>query len=249
VWGYNPGMRRWTALARHELIPLILLVLIAGGIWLFAELAEEVGEGETEAVDRAILLALREPNDLSDPLGPAWLEESGRDFTALGSIGVLAMLTLAVSGFLALDGKRRAALLVLAAVAGGLLGSHLLKGAFERPRPDLVPHRAVVYTHSFPSGHSMLSASTSLTLGVLLARVQKRRRLKAFILILTAFLTLLVGFSRIYLGVHWPSDVLAGWTAGGVWAFLCWLVALRLQKQGAIENPDEHGPDGSPFPN
>jgi undecaprenyl-diphosphatase len=249
VWGYNPGMRRWTALARHELIPLILLVLIAGGIWLFAELAEEVGEGETEAVDRAILLALREPDDLSDPLGPAWLEESGRDFTALGSIGVLAMLTLAVSGFLALDGKRRAALLVLAAVAGGLLGSHLLKGAFERPRPDLVPHRAVVYTHSFPSGHSMLSASTYLTLGALLARVQKRRRLKAFILVLTAFLTLLVGFSRIYLGVHWPSDVLAGWTAGGVWAFLCWLVALRLQKQGAIENPDEHGPDGSPFPN
>jgi undecaprenyl-diphosphatase len=238
-------MRRWTTLVRRELAPLLLLIAIAGGVWLFAELAEEVGEGETQAVDRAVLLALREPGDLSDPLGPGWLEESGRDFTALGSIAVLALLTLAVSGFLVLDGKRHAALLVLAAVAGGLLGSHLLKEAFERPRPDLVPHRAVVYTASFPSGHAMMAASTYLTLGALLARVQKRRRLKAFLLVLSALLTLLVGASRVYLGVHWPTDVLAGWTAGGVWAFLCWMVALRLQKRGAIEKPGEGGSHSS----
>jgi undecaprenyl-diphosphatase len=232
-------MRRWIALARQELVPLILLVLIAGGVWTYIELADEVSEGETRAMDRAVLLALREPADLSDPLGPAWLEQAVRDLTALGGFAVLALLTLAVCGFLVLDGKKHAALLVLAAVAGGILGSHLLKAGFQRPRPDVVPHRAVVSSASFPSGHSMQAAATYLTLGALLARVQKRRRLKVFILALAAFLTLLVGWSRVYLGVHWPTDVLAGWTAGGAWAFLCWAVALRLQRRGAIEKPGE----------
>jgi undecaprenyl-diphosphatase len=234
-------MRRWIALARQELVPLILLVLIAGGVWGFVELADEVSEGETRALDRAVLLALREPADLSDPLGPTWLEEAVLDWTALGGFAVLALLTLAICGFLVLDGKEHAALLVLASVAGGLLGSHLLKEGFERPRPDLVPHRAVVSSASFPSGHSMQAAATYLTLGVLLARVQKRRRLKVYILALAAFLTFLVGLSRVYLGVHWPTDVLAGWTAGGAWAVLCWAVALRLQRRGAVEKPGESG--------
>ena len=238
-------MRRWITLARQELVPLILLVLIAGGVWTFIELADEVSEGETRAMDRAVLLALREPADLSDPLGPVWLEEVVRDFTALGGFAVLTLLTLAVCGYLLLDGKKHLALLLLAAVAGGLLGSHLLKAGFERPRPDVVPHRVVVSSASFPSGHSMQAAATYLTLGALLARVQKRRRLKVFSLALAAFLTLLVGFSRLYLGVHWPTDVLAGWTAGGVWAFLCWAVALGLQRRGAIEKPGETVEDGS----
>jgi undecaprenyl-diphosphatase len=234
-------MRRWTTLAREELLPLILLVLIAAGVWLFIGLAGEVGEGETLKIDRTVLLALRDPANLSDPIGPPWAEEAVRDFTALGSMVVLALLTLAVCGFLLLDGKKRVALLVFVAVTGGLAGSQLLKANFQRPRPDLVPHRVVVSSSSFPSGHSMNAAATYLTLGALLARIQKRRHLRVFILLLAAFLTLLVGFSRIYLGVHWPTDVLAGWTAGGVWAFLCWLVALRLQREGAIEKPGEGG--------
>jgi len=235
-------MRRWIALARQELLPLILLVLIAGGVWLFAELADEVVEGGTRTVDRAVLLALREPSDLSDPIGPPWMEEAVRDFTGLGSMAVLALLTLAVCGFLILDGKKRVAILVFVAVAGGLLGSTLLKAGFQRARPELVPHRVVVSSSSFPSGHSMNAAATYLTLGALLARIQKRRRLRVFILSVAALLTLLVGFSRVYLGVHWPTDVLAGWTAGGVWAFLCWMVALRLQRKGAIEKPGEGEP-------
>lgn len=232
-------MRRWQDLARQELLPLLLLVLVAGGVCIFAVIAEEVREGDTVNLDRSILLAMREPTDLSDPLGPRWLEETGRDFTALGSIGVLAALTLAVCGFLVLDRKGRVALLVFAAVGGGFLGSTLLKESFHRARPDLVPHGMQVYTASFPSGHSMMSASTYLTIAVLLARVQKRRRLRAFILLLAAVLTLLIGLSRVYLGVHWPTDVFAGWTAGGVWALLCWAVALRLQRQGAVEKAGE----------
>ena len=220
---------------RLELVPLIALVLVAGGVWSFAELAEEVREGETRQVDEQILLALREPADRSDPLGPRWLEETGRDFTALGGTAFLALLTFAVSGYLGLAGKRRAAVLVLVAIGGGFLLSSLLKLGFQRPRPDLVPHGVHVYSTSFPSQHSTMAAATYLTLGALLARVQARRRLKAFLLGFALLLTLIVGTSRVYLGVHWPTDVLAGWTAGGIWALLCWLLARWLQRRGQVE--------------
>src|SRR5215210_2318094 len=230
----TPGSKR-PLLLRPELAPLLAIVLVAGGVWLFLELAGEVREGETRQIDEAILMSMRNPADLSDPLGPRWLEEMERDFTALGGIGVLSVLTLAVSAFLALDRKGRAAILVLIAVGGALLLSALLKSGYQRPRPDLVPHGSYVYTTSFPSGHSMMSAATYLTLGALLARVQARRRLKVLLLVFATLLTLIVGFSRVYLGVHWPTDVLAGWTAGAIWALICWLITRRLQHQGHVE--------------
>lgn len=231
-------MRR-RSLLRPEFLPLLVLVLVAGGTWLFAELAEEVMEGDTNQVDEMVLLALRNPQDRSDPLGPRWVEEMARDFTALGGVGVLMILTLAVCGFLVLDRKNHAALLVLVAVGGALALSSLLKYGFQRPRPDLVPHGSYVYTSSFPSGHSMMAAATYLTLGALLARVQPRRRLKAYLLGSALLLTVVVGFSRVYLGVHWPTDVLAGWTAGGVWALSGWLAARWLQGRGHVETEDE----------
>jgi undecaprenyl-diphosphatase len=227
---------------RIELLPLLVLVLVAGGIWLFAEIAEEVNAGNTHQIDEEILLALRNPADRADPLGPRWVEETERDFTALGGIGVLTLLTLAVSTYLVLDGKHRAAVLVLIAVGGALLWTNLLKHGFQRPRPDLVPHGSYVYTTSFPSGHSMLSAATYLTLGALLARVQPHRRMKVFLLGFAALLTLLVGISRVYLGVHWPTDVLAGWTAGGVWALICWFLARWLQHRGQVETENDPPP-------
>jgi undecaprenyl-diphosphatase len=220
---------------QYELTVLVLLALAAAGLWAFVAIADEVVEGETISFDRALLVALRNPSDLSDPIGPPWVEELFRDFTALGGVGVLAFLTFAVIGFLLLERRKRAALLILAAVGGGLLLSTLLKEVFSRPRPDLVPHGSYVYTASFPSGHSMMSAATYLTLGALLARVQPRRRLKIYILSVAILLTLVVGFSRVYLGVHWPTDVLAGWSVGAVWALLCWLVARWMQRRGQLE--------------
>jgi undecaprenyl-diphosphatase len=218
-----------------ELLPLVALVLLAGGIWAFAELADEVREGETRQIDERIILAMRTPGDPNDPIGPRWVEETERDFTALGGVAVMALLTLAVSGFLFLDRKNRAAVLVLVAVGGGLLLSAVLKHGYERPRPDLVPHGSYVYTSSFPSGHSTMAAATYLTLGALLARVQPRRRMKVFLLGVALLITLLVGISRVYLAVHWPTDVLAGWTLGGLWALVCWLLARWLQRRGEVE--------------
>ena len=152
---------------------------------------------------------------------------------------MLTIVVLATLAYLLLARKRGAALLVLGAVVGGMLLSTGLKLGFERPRPDLVPHGARVYTASFPSGHAMLSAITYLTLGALLARVQEGRRIQAFLMGLAVFITLLVGVSRVYLGVHWPSDVLAGWAVGAAWAALCWFVALQLQRRGKVEDPGE----------
>jgi undecaprenyl-diphosphatase len=218
-----------------EFTPLLLIALISGGVWAFSEIADEVMEGETHEVDEWIMLAMRNPADPSDPLGPAWFEEMARDLTALGGMAVLCVITAAVCGFLLLDRKPAAALLAAAAIGSGLLVASALKYGFSRERPDLVPHGSYVYTSSFPSGHSMLAAVTYLTLAALLMRVQPRLRLKAYTLVLAVLLTLGIGASRVYLGVHWPSDVLGGWAAGATWALLWWFIVWRLQRRGTVE--------------
>jgi undecaprenyl-diphosphatase len=238
-------MRTWIAWPRaalrwigsHELGSVLSVVGLTLGTWIFAEVANEVSEGETQGVDRALMLALRNPSDVADPIGPRWLEEIGRDLTALGGIAVLTLLVLAVIGYCLLLRKPRAAAFVGSSVLGALLLSTLLKRLFDRPRPDIVPHLSHVATSSFPSGHSMLSAAVYLTLGALLARLHANVVLKAYALLWAFLLTSLIGVSRVYVGVHWPTDVLAGWAAGAAWAALCWLFARRLQRQGTVEPP------------
>ena len=223
--------REWSVLA----VALFLL----GAIWAFLEIADEVQEGDTHQFDEAILLAMRNPVDLADPIGPGWVEEIGRDLTALGGMAVLVMIVLATSGFLLLQRKHGAALWLLLATGSGIALSTVLKMGFDRSRPDLVPHGSIVYTASFPSGHSLMAAVVYLTIGTLLARVQPRRRLKIYLLTVAILLTLMVGASRVYLGVHWPTDVLAGWTVGAAWALLFWLVTWYLQEAGRVERDDD----------
>ncbi|GJE42337.1 hypothetical protein AEGHOMDF_1509 [Methylobacterium soli] len=165
-----------------------------------------------------------------------------RDITGLGSVFTIVFVTAAVAVYLALANKRRIALFVVAAVGGGELVSTVLKLFYHRPRPDLVPHGMEVFTASFPSGHAMMSAIAYLTLATLIARIDPHRRVKALVLFLGVFVTLCVGVSRVYLGVHWPSDVLAGWCVGAAWAALCWFVALQLQRKGEVEAPDPPPP-------
>jgi undecaprenyl-diphosphatase len=226
-------------LHRRHVHVLLWFALLLGGLWAFIELADEVTEGETARVDEYILLSLRNPADLSDPVGPGWIEEMGRDFSALGSTGVLTLITLATLGYLLLSRHYRTAVFTLIAISGGVLVKTLLKTGFDRPRPELVPHETIVYTASFPSGHSMMAAIVYLTLAALLARIHPQHALKAYLLIIAALITLLIGASRVYLGVHWPSDVLAGWAVGAAWASLCWLIAGWMQGRGMVESENE----------
>lgn len=217
-----------------EISVVLALIGVAAGLLMFALVADEVIEGETHAFDEAILLAFRAPGDPADPIGPRWLEMAVMDITSLGSSTVLTLVTLAAIGFLIVDRKPSKALFVFLAVVGGVLLSFLLKIGFDRPRPDLVAHLVDVHTLSFPSGHAMGSAVTYLTLGVLIVRTDYPKRVKAYVLGVAVGLTMLIGLSRIYLGVHWPTDVLAGWCAGASWALICWLVALMLQRRRQI---------------
>jgi undecaprenyl-diphosphatase len=227
--------RLFTWLGAREAGTLAALLLAAAGAWMFVELADDVLEGETASVDERLLLVLRVPNDTKDPVGPPWIEDIARDVTGLGGAGILTLLTLASAGFLAIQRSTHLAVYLLAAVTSGTIVSTLLKLGFDRPRPSLVPHGQIVYTSSFPSGHSMLSAVVFLTLGALVASGQTDMRMRVYLIGLAVFLTVLIGLSRVYLGVHWPTDVLAGWTAGAAWALLCWALAEQLRRRGRVE--------------
>lgn len=225
---------------------VIAACILAISLYGFVEIADDVSEGDTASFDRAILLFFREPGDTSNPLGPEWLESVMRDFTALGGVAVLTTFTLLVIGFLLLTRKRHAAWMVIISVTGGVVLSNLLKWGFGRPRPDLVPHATIVYTQSFPSAHAMLSAIVYLTLGALMVRTQADVRVKAYVLFAACLLTVIVGVSRVYLGVHWPTDVLAGWAVGTSWALICWLVMLWLQGSGKVEAATSDAPAPPP---
>jgi undecaprenyl-diphosphatase len=229
------SIHRAVAWLSADLLLLLALLVLVAGVWGFVELADAVRAARTQRLDERILLALRNPARPAEPIGPRWLREAGPDITALGGPAVLTLMTAAVVGFLLLDRRYGAMWLVLLATSGGLLLSTLLKGLYDRPRPHVVPHLTQYSTTSFPSGHSMLSAVVYLTLGALLARLAGPLRLKVFFLAVAVLLTCLVGLSRVFLGVHYPTDVLAGWTAGLCWAVVCWLVARFLQRRGAVE--------------
>ncbi len=226
-------MMEW--LGGHELVVLLGLLVVVAGTWGFIVLAGEVLEGTTQRFDERLIRALRRPADPAVPIGPAWMVEASRDITALGSVTLIVLVTTAVVGFLWLDHKFSAMGFVLVATASGFALSSALKALFRRPRPDVVPHLIGVYSSSFPSGHSIISAVVYLTLGALLSRVFRQRRFKFYILAVAVLMTGLVGASRVYLGVHYPTDVLAGWTAGLVWATLCWLAGRYLQRRGKFE--------------
>jgi undecaprenyl-diphosphatase len=230
----------WLGSHGHLFIAAVLAVV--AGTWGFVELLDEVKEGDTQHFDEWMIRTLRQHE------GPPWLQEVGRDFTALGGVAVMMLVTFSVAGYLLLRRMYGAMWLVLVATTGGLVLSTVLKHFIDRARPQIVEHRSVVYTSSFPSGHSMMSAVVYLTLGSLLARIMPGRLLKLYFLFLAMGLTFLVGVSRVYLGVHWPTDVLAGWCGGLVWALLCWLVARQLQRRGHVEKDEALLPAGEPEP-
>jgi undecaprenyl-diphosphatase len=211
---------------------LLLALLVALLLGAFGFVADEVIEGDTLTFDNAVTMVLRDNGDILDPIGPAWLEEAGRDVTSLGSFAVLGIIVIIVLNSLLLIRRPRAAVYVAFAVVSGTILPTALKQIFDRPRPEM-QQAMRVFTSSFPSGHATVSAVTYLTLAVLLASLCTNRRLSIFCVGTGIFLTLLVGVSRVYLGVHYPTDVLAGWSLGAAWALLCWVGAgfVQLDKR------------------
>lgn len=207
-----------------------VFLLVAG----FVELAGEIAEGDTRTLDLEVLRALRS-EDASDPLGPSWFEEMARDVTALGGNVVLGLVFACVSAYLALKRRLRTAGVLFVSIGLGFAAIYAMKLGFARPRPDLVPHLQQIYTNSFPSGHAMGSALTYLTLAAMLARVERDRRVQVFLLAVALLVTVLVGASRVYLGVHYPTDVLGGWGAGAAWAVLTWLAVDALASRGLLD--------------
>lgn len=215
--------------ARYLLMGLVAVLLTGFGL-----IADEVGEGDTLDFDKAVLVALREPGNMQDPIGPAWVEEAARDITALGGVAFLTLLITLVVVHFFLRGKRRTGAFLAFVVFAGTMLSNALKAFFDRPRPDLTG-MVHTMTASFPSGHATVSAVAYLSLGVVLARASDRRRMKVFYILAAIFLTGIVGLSRLYLGVHYPTDVAAGWALGAAWAILCALATAPSGRRTPIE--------------
>jgi undecaprenyl-diphosphatase len=213
---------------------LLAFLALAALLFLFLRLAWEIGEGEAFALDEKLMLALR-TSDPSVPVGSPWFGNAMLQLTALGGAPVLWLLIAIAAGYLLASRRFGTAAFLVASVALGMLLNSLLKGMFMRPRPDLVAHLVQVQTTSFPSGHAMNSAIVYLTLGGLLARSERRRGVRIYLLATAIALTVIVGISRIYLGVHWPSDVAAGWCVGAAWALACSMLFGRLQRRQAVE--------------
>jgi undecaprenyl-diphosphatase len=228
----------WLGLRRLERYELTWLIVGLGAcilLFAFVSLAGEVTEGDTQAFDTKILRALRNPTDPSKPVGPEWIENALLDLTAIGGSTVLGLVVFAVVGFLLLQTRYRTALVIaLTAISGELLNA-AMKHAFNRPRPAIVPHLRAAFSTSFPSGHAMESAIVYLTLGAMLMRVAESRLTKIYILGMAVLLTMVVGISRVYLGVHYPTDVIGGWIIGFVWASVCWLAEQRFERRAGIE--------------
>lgn len=208
-----------------------VVALLAAGVWCFMWLASLSGHDNQQAAnfDHTLLLALREAGDPADPIGSAEIEAAVRDITALGSATVLGFITICAVVLLLLRRNYRTAFVLLLAVVGGTLLTMTAKDIYARPRPTVVQPVVSLDSFSFPSGHATVAAVTYLTIGILLARTQTRPLLRVYVLSIAILVTLAVGLSRVYLGVHWPTDVVAGWLAGGLWAMLVWLVAGRLE--------------------
>lgn len=232
VWARS---RTWfRRLERRELTWLLVGLGSCILVLVFLTLAGEVMEGETLAFDKKIVLGFRKADDPSLPIGPAWVTSVLLDLTALGGPTVITLVVLAVVGFLLLQTRYWTAFFIMITAFTGEAVSYAMKSVFARPRPTVVPHLREAFSSSFPSGHAMQSAIIYLTLGAILMRITDSRLTKVYCCTVAMLMTFLVGLSRVWLGVHYPTDVIAGWIVGLFWASLCWLVAQHYEVRAAI---------------
>jgi undecaprenyl-diphosphatase len=221
--------RLW-AFGKAELGALAALFIAGAGVSFFLWITDEMSEEGAHGIDQRLLAFLRPGVDPHDALGPAWLQRAATELTTLGGTTNLTLFVLIAVIFLLLHRRVASALLVIVAVLGGTAISELIKSLFGRDRPPLIYRAVETSNASFPSGHAMLSTITYLTLGAMLAQVMPGRRQKVFVFATAVVLALIIGASRVYLGVHWLTDVLAGWSLGAAWAMVCWLAAWAIRR-------------------
>ncbi|HST92324.1 MAG TPA: phosphatase PAP2 family protein [Brevundimonas sp.] len=239
--------RRMLRLARTEIAALSALFVIAAGVLTFVEVADDMTETDGQAFDQAVLSWVQPV--AGDPRGPWWVEEAAADLTSLGGISVLTLFAVIAFAFLLIQRKRLSALMLALGLAGGVALSEGLKAVFGRQRPPQDFQAVETLNASFPSGHALLSAVFYLTLGVMLTRAFPRAHLKAFVLGAAMIVAILIGLTRVYLGAHWASDVVAGWSVGAAWAMVLWLVAYAVGRRQATRTAglhDEPAPDTPP---
>lgn len=224
----------------HERAVLAGWLLIVAGTWLFFEVAESVSGGETQAFDERVVRMFRKPDQPQETIGPNWLAQFAREISALGSYSALVLVVSISMLFLSAAEQKIALRTLIGATVSGYAVMMLLKLRFQRPRPEIVPHLADFHSSSFPSGHALMSAVVYVTLGFVLLRVIDNGRVRFVIMFTAILLTTLVGASRVFLGVHFPTDVLAGWSAGLVWSLL-WLVGARRWQLRHDQAPLRNG--------
>jgi len=209
----------------------VLVLAGASALGFAILLVDKIAKGKSLKLDTTLLLALRRPGHLDVPIGPPWLEQSAIDLSALGGFTLQWLLGGAAVGFLFYIRRRAEAAWLLGSIVGASALNTIFKLSLNRPRPELVPHLARVSNASFPSGHAMISAAIFLTVAAMLGETQTRASAKAYLMGLAGVLVILIGASRVYLGVHWPSDVMAGWCFGSVWALFAFAANRALRRR------------------
>jgi undecaprenyl-diphosphatase len=214
-------------LNRHELQPIGVLFGVSA-LLLFIHIAHDIAKGRKWSLDQRILVALRKPGQPQVPIGPLWLEQTAIDLSALGGFTIMWFFSAALFGFFMLIQRPLEAGLFAFSVVGSSLLNAGVKRLIARPRPFVVPHLATVSNGSFPSGHAMLSATAYLALAALTANAMPAELIRIYVVSITIVVVLAIGLSRIYLGVHWPSDVLGGWCLGAAWALMFSIIEAAL---------------------
>ncbi|WP_448795768.1 phosphatase PAP2 family protein [Brevundimonas sp.] len=224
-----PFLRRAVGVARTEFAALGALMIVALGIMTFVEIADDMTEADGQAFDQMVLHWMQPV--AGQPRGPWWLHEAAGDVTSLGGIAVLGLFAIVAIGMLVILRKRLSALLLVIGLAGGVALSEGLKALFERERPPASYQAVETLNASFPSGHALLSTVFYLSVAVMMTRAFPKRRLKAYVLGVGMVFALMVGLTRVYLGAHWASDVMAGWCVGAAWAMALWLVSYAVERR------------------
>ena len=208
---------------------LLLATLAATGMllaWLASGLLSQAG---LAGLDHALMQALHDEIYPSDPIGPEWLENALRDISALGSNIIVVLATVTAATLLVMRNRQGPAVLLLVTVAAAFMLNWALKGMFDRERPDFLSYSVSVESSSFPSSHAMLGAVLYLLIAAIVTREYASRQWGVLVMSIGIFIAFAIGFSRIYLGAHWPSDVLAGWALGAACALAAWQLARTPQ--------------------